>query len=279
MSTENAKRTRSEPILEDYFRWNGYCDYEFEPSTPGKTKHPDYRLRWHHQELFIEVKQLEQKRKLPPPGVVIGVDIYKSLRKLIDKAREKFREYGELCCCLAVFNNGDWTAILEPDAVFEAMLGDGGIKLDFNAAEGRAVPGTGRLAFLDGGKMLAPNSGKPQNTTISVILVIEERRLNDPVFENRKRLALDNFEREEGRPASKTEKARVWFSEWQKDAPTKDRVPRLVAYKNPFASICLPVGMFCGDFDEVYEYADGRIGRIFAGSRVQELFMVDRPGE
>jgi hypothetical protein len=171
--SQGTMKTRSEKLFEQYLDLNGFkgkCDYE--PSISGKTKRPDYRLNYNGRECFFEVKELRKKPNEPKERSAI-INPYSSLRKEINEARKKIKQFKDYPCSLVVFNIDDRQARLRPNYVFAAMLGNEGFEMDIDD-KGRLVIETARNVFLDGGKMIDDETGRTQNTTISAIVVLEE---------------------------------------------------------------------------------------------------------
>jgi hypothetical protein len=146
--------------------------WTYEPQIPGKSKKPDYLLKYNGQECFFEVKELRKKGNEPTKRSAY-IDPYTGLRKEINEARKQFKQFKEHSCSLVVFNVDDKQARLDPQTVFGAMLGNLGFQMYVDVAEGKAVKGTERNAFLNGGKMINYKRRQPQNTTISAIIVLE----------------------------------------------------------------------------------------------------------
>ncbi len=125
--------------------------------------------------------------------------------------------------------------------------------MDLNTANGKAVEGSERLVFLNGGKMVNPKSGESQNTTINAIVVLEGFRDDSEIQK-----AL-------------VEKVEINMKVI-KD-PHSSRVLRVVVTENPFARMAFPEGLFVGPFDERWRWIkeNGEIERVFAGSKLREL--------
>jgi len=170
METKNE----SEKIFEQYLDTNGFKDkWTYEPSTPNKSKRPDYLLEFNEEKYFFEVKELIEKPNQRTQGAV-WMDPYSSLRDKINEARKKFKEYKKHSCSLVVFKVIDLHARLKPLCVFGAMLGNLGFTWGVDRHDGKVVEGTEKNAFLDGGKMIDGKGKHLQNTTISTIVVLEE---------------------------------------------------------------------------------------------------------
>ena len=128
METKNE----SEQFFEQYLDSNGFRgQWTYEPLLPGKNKKPDYMLNWKGSKCFFEVKELRKKPNEPAERAIY-FDPYPSLRSEIDEARKKFKEYKDYSCSLVVFNIDDRQTRLDPVTVFGAMLGNLGLKMDFN---------------------------------------------------------------------------------------------------------------------------------------------------
>ena len=258
-------KNESEKVFEQYLDSNGFQGrWTYEPSIPGKSKKPDYMLNWKGNKCFFEVKELRKKPN-QPAGRAMYFDPYPSLRSEIDEARKKFKEYKDYSCSLVVFNVDDRQARLDPLTVFGAMLGNLGVTMDFNSVEGRAVAGTERNVFLDGGKMINGKRVQPQNTTISAIIVLNEFR------DNREReKALIEEMKKQGREFTVAEKLDMRMRLCENHHVRN--VPRIIIMDNPFARAAFPEDLFNGPFDERWRWRkdDGKITRVFVGDRLEE---------
>lgn len=256
--------TEGESLFENYLSSNGYKDFTFEPDIPCQRKKPDYLLRWHGQEFFFEVKDLHQKSPFPEGGV--HIDPYKSLREEINEVRKKFKTFKDWCCSLVVYNISDWEAKLEPRDVFAAMLGNLGWVMDYDRRAGVADPDTMRLAFRDGGKMIGPRTGEPQNTTISSIIVLEWFRVENEEFLH----ACQKL------PPG--EKRAVFAAEHWLKYPPSQRFLRVRVNHNPDASNPLPDFIFNGSYDEHWQIQANGVVRVFASDRLRKAeFLENEP--
>jgi hypothetical protein len=262
METKNE----SEKIFEQYLDANGFQDkWTHEPSIPGKHAKPDYLVHWKGDKCFFEVKELRKKPNDPTRPAHIYP--YQSLRSEINEARKQLKQFKEYSCSLVVFNVDDRTAILRPIFVFGAMLGNLGLKMDFDPKKGEAVAGSERNAFLNGGKMTNNKSRQPQNTTISAILVLEEFLDNTEIEK-----AMRKEEAKQGKQFTGPEMIAIRM-ELYKDHPIVT-VPRVVVIENPFARIPFPKDLFKGPFDEHWRWREdlnGKTERVFVGNKLKKL--------
>lgn len=258
------KKNKSERVFELYLNSNGYkAKWTHEPSISGKNKHPDYLLESNDEKSFFEVKELRKKLNEPPEQTAF-INPYSGLRAKINEASKQFKEYKEYRCSLVVFNIDDRQARLRPNYVFAAMLGDEGVEIDLDAAKGKVIEGSEKLAFLDGGKMVDYKRKQPQNTTISAIVVLEEFTDNSEV----EKTLIEEIKKRD-KQFTVAEIANIRFDEGH---PVRSRrVPRVVVIKNPYARIAFPDNLFKGPFDERWEMKDNKIVRVFAGNRLREL--------
>jgi len=176
MTGSHPTKTESEALFEQYLLANAYVDWEFEPEIGGQTKHPDYLVRWQGMELLFEVKELRAKDAWHQNGSGCQIeygDPCKGLRQEINEARKKFRNLKSWCCSLVVRRIDDWRTMLEPMYVFSAMIGDLVFTGTYDASLGMVAPDSLRAAFGGGGKMLDPKTKRPQNTTVSSIIVLK----------------------------------------------------------------------------------------------------------
>lgn len=268
MQNDNSKFiNESERIFEQYLDRNGFQDkWTYEPSIPGKRKRPDYLLNWKGEEHFFEVKELRKKPNEPTTRAAY-INPYSSLRSEINEARKKFKEYKGYSCSLVVFNIDDRQARLDPLTVFGAMLGNLGLKMDYNPNKGEAVAGSERNAFLDGGKMIDDKKGRLQNTTISSIIALEEFRDDSEIQK-----ALKAELKKQSKTLTLEEKVAI-NAKIVKDHHSS-RVPRVVVVKNPFARMPLPSDLFNGPFDERWRWREdlnGKVERVFAGDKLKVI--------
>jgi hypothetical protein len=256
------KKNKSERIFERYLNSNGYKGkWTHEPSISGKNKHPDYLLDSNGEKCFFEVKELRKKLHEPAEWPAY-IEPYSSLRVEIDEARSQFKEFKKYPCSLVVYNIDDKQARLRPIYVFGAMLGNLGFVMRFDSTEGKAVKGTEKNVFLNGGKML--NKNQPQNTTISAIIVLEEFLDNGEVEK-----ALNKEVKKQGRRFAIEELLDIRMKLYKNNRVR--RVPRVIVIKNPCARMGFPDNLFGGPFDERWEMQDGKIVRVFTGNKLREL--------
>jgi hypothetical protein len=176
MADGHPTRTESEALFEQYLHTNAHVDWEFEPEIGGQTKHPDYLVRWQGMELLFEVKELRAKDTWDKDESEYQIgygDPCEGLRREINEARKKFRNLKEWCCSLVVRRIDDSRTMLEPTYVFSAMLGNIVFTGNYDALVGMVQPDSLRAAFGNGGKMVGPKTKRPQNTTISSIVVLK----------------------------------------------------------------------------------------------------------
>ena len=259
----SEERTDSERLFEQYLHEQGYNGWEFEPVLEGKTKRPDYLLRWKGRELLFEVKELRAKE--PLPKVWAGfTNPYAGLRKKIEAARKKFKEFGEYCCSL-IHCSFDWKVRPNPQFVFGAMLGDLGFTIPFDPERGIAKPGPVTSTFLGGGKMIRQKTHEAQNTTISSMVLLEEYTAKDLDFLCAYEKEVNRQETQEKREIDTVERMEIRHRLHPLFPQHTRHVPRVIVVENPVARVPLPRGLFTGPYDERWEYANGEIQRIFAG--------------
>ncbi len=257
-------KTESEKLFERYLDSSGFAGkWTYEPLIEGKIKRPDYLLHWEGCECFFEIKELRKKPSEPTKWPA-HINPYSSLRAEIDEARKKFKEFKEYSCSLVVHCIDDVRGrFLDAEHVLGAMLGNLGITADYDPAKGELVAGSERNAFLSGGKMVNPRSGKAQNTTISAVVVLErfldnieiERAVSEEIKKRDKRLS-----------GPELVGLRMKF---YADHPT-ETVPRVVVVENPYARIAFPADLFMGHFDERWRLREGQVERVFAGTKLLE---------
>lgn len=276
MAEPEQAKNESEILFEAYLKAHGLNRWDYEPTTEGKNQRPDYRLWMGESQLLFEVKEFRQDPKAPLQGGFY--DPYGPIREKINAAREKFKEYKEFPCSLVLYNVDAWLVDLEDwTIVMGSMLGDAGFRFAVDAELGRAV-GDFTPAFLKRGKMIDYKRMKPQNTSISAIVVLDKFALG----QRRLRTHWEREEKRQGRKHSWEEF--VAFAEGLKakgiDAATTTL--RVVVYENPYARLALTRDIFTGSFDERFGPDGENIRRVFAGKGILELEAeetADRPQE
>jgi hypothetical protein len=256
----------SELAFEKYLVSHGLNDWDYEPEIPGKSRRPDYRLRYATTDLFLEVKEFRQepKQQLPQGG---AYDPYAAIREKIDAAREKFKHFKEHCCSLVLFNVDAWLVHLDDFWIMAgAMLGDLGFSFPVDMETGSAV-GEPTWAFLKRGKMIDYKRLRPQNTTISAVIALTPLALGQKRFE----IEIERKEGELGRTLELEEIMRFADSWRARGLNIEETVTRVVVYENPYARIPLRRDIFLGDHDERYGSGKDSIVRVFAGTEVEKL--------
>lgn len=273
-------QTESELLFEKYLTTNGYDDFEFEPTFPGKSRHPDYLLRWQQRELIFEVKE---RRRKPDGPDTFHCDPMAGIREEINEAYRKFREFKDFSRSLVIYNAGDADTLLTPEWVFGAMLGDPGFTIALDVAAGALRHETGESVFLPKrGKMIRYKTGEMQNKTINAIVILEWCHFPNPAFEDAVAEATRVEERRLGQELTHEERAvLMWdlvpgFRESGR-GPTGFKAPRVVVCENPGAARQLPRtrqlprNFMCGPFDERWAIVDGHLRPMYAGERVREI--------
>lgn len=294
-------QNKSEKLFEEYLDANGFCGrWTYEPSIQGKNKRPDYLLDHCGQKYFFEVKELRKKDNEPTTraahidpytglreeinearkqfreckeyccslvGPAAHIDPYTSLRKEIDEARKQFKEYKEYCCSLVVFNIGDRQAKLVPHNIMGVMMGNLGFSMDYNAEKGEVDTGSFKNMFLDGGKMIDDKRQRPQNTTISSIVVLEEFHDNSEIQK-----AIREEVKKQGKPLTNVEE-NEFIKNCYRSHVTSSRVLKVVVVENPWARIAFPEDLFVGPFDEHWRWTEEnkKLERIFVGNKSKKL--------
>jgi hypothetical protein len=128
-----APKTVSEVLFQDYLQQQE-IDADFKPKIEGKRRRINFRFVSTGIDIFCEVKELREKRPLPSGATHFNP--YSGLRKMIEKGREKFKEYKEHCCVLVVHNIDDWQFRDQPYIIFGAMLGNAGLQFPFIPKKG-----------------------------------------------------------------------------------------------------------------------------------------------
>jgi protein-tyrosine phosphatase len=257
------KRTKGERLFEAYLRLQGITEYEFEKTHQGKRARPDYSVRIDREYLF-EVKDFTPRDILASGAY----DPYSRIRQKIDSARKEFREYKELPCCLALYNNNSSLVHLEdPQIMLSAMYGNYGVSMEFNPALGELDPTTQGWEFHEGGKMFRPRTSEPQNTTISALITLRHlevglRKLG--VFLDRVRKKRPDI--------TPSEAFEETFSP-NIDFDKHERQLGVIIWENAFARIPFPRSLFCGPYDVRWGRRGNelKIERVFLGSEIAAL--------
>lgn len=266
MAEHAPARNESEVLFETYLKAHGMNRWEYEPAIEGKNQRPDYRIWQDEHQLFFEVKEFRQDPRAPLPRGG-AYDPYAPIREKINAAREKFREYKEFPCSLVLYNVDaflvdldDWTIVMG------SMLGDAGFRFAVDRELGRAVGGF-TPAFLKRGRMIDYKRMKPQNTSISSVVVLE----NFTLGQRRLRSYWAREEKKLGRKHSWEEFLAFAESLKPKGIDAAETFLRAVVYENPYARLPLTRHLFTGPLDERFGPAEDNITRVFAGDRVVEL--------
>jgi len=257
-------KNESEKLFERYLDSTGLQGkWTYEPSTPGKSKRPDYLLDHNGVQYWFEVKELRKKPSEPTKWPA-HINPYSSLRAEIDEARKKFKEFKDYSCSLVVYWIDDVQGrFLDAEHVLGAMLGNLDITADYDPAKGELVAGSERNAFLGGGKMVNPRSGKPQNTTISAVVVLEQF-LDNTELERVVSEEIKKHDKELSGPELVKLRGKLYAGH-----PIQT-VPRIVVVENPYARIAFPADLFMGHFDERWRLRKGQVERVFAGTELLE---------
>jgi excisionase family DNA binding protein len=258
-----TKQNVSELLFEEYVAEHRLGAPDREPVVPGKKRRVDYRLSFKDQPLWFEVKEFAEDPNFLGGG---AYDPYIGIRKKIDKASEKFREYAGESCSLILYNrNLNLVDICTPFVVLGAMLGNVSWSIPIDVEKG-AVSGSARQSFSAGGKMINPHTKTPINTRISAVIALERF----PVGQKQFRITLAKKERDEDR--------RVLWEEshelFQRQEDTYERTTlRALVYENPFTSHRLPSEIFTGPYDVRWGPETGApyINRLYAGTDLEKL--------
>jgi len=221
-----AIRNESELLFEEYLTAHGYTNWTHEVPVEGKRRNPDYQLEHDGSSLIFEVKEFEAQ--MPTMGVGT-YDPYGPIREKINQATRQFKEYKEFSCSVVLANpQAAFVHLGDPWAIIGAMLGNLGFQFQLGVRPDKDHPL--EQIFTRGGKMVNDKRRKPQNTTISSVIVLGSY----PLRQNRIRLAIKGRQQELGRETTINED--LAFYEAIPDSLELRRV-RVVVYENPFARI------------------------------------------
>lgn len=250
----DARRNESELLFEEYLTAHGYSDWTHEVPVEGKRKKPDYRLEHGGSSHFFEVKEFDA----PPPLLGFGTyDPYGPIREKINQATRQFKEYKEFSCSVVLANpRSAFVHLGDPWAIIGAMLGNLGFQFQVGVKPDEEHPL--KQVFTGGGKMINEKHRKPQNTTVSSVIVLGTY----PLWQNQVQVAIRQRQQELGRQTTLDEE--LPFYESDPDAPDNRRV-RAVVHENPFARIPLRRDLFRGLFDERWGVDGEFMRRVYIG--------------
>jgi len=260
------KQNVSELLFEEYAAENKLGVLDHEPVIDGKNRRIDYRLRHKDQTLWFEVKEFAEDPISFGEGTGGAYDPYIGIRKKIDEASKKFREYPDENCSLILYNrNLNLVDISTPFIVLGAMLGNLSYQIPIDLERG-VVNGPERQFFSDGGKLVNPRTKTPENTRISAVIALEKLAVGKKEFHIR----LAAHEQAENRRLS-WEETLEWLRS-ESEAYQRTALRALV-YENPYASRRLPVEIFTGPYDVRWGPAADQpyITRLYAGPEIQKL--------
>ncbi|MGH9438236.1 MAG: hypothetical protein ACRD22_10155, partial [Terriglobia bacterium] len=273
--------TESEQLLEAYLHSQGLTEFKFEPQLGDSAQRPDYLLHVGQEVILLEVKQFEATAADFRPGFGF-FDPYGPIREKIDAGRKKFKELRNYCCCLVLYNREKPLVDLSWQFVYGAMLGNMAFRMPFDPARGALSDQIENGFFGGGGKMVCYSKGelpkpmKPQNSTISAVVVLQQMGVGKRRFD----VAVKQREQELGRRLTFEEH----FEAMNKARGTERDVSltqlRVVVCENPYARVLLPREIFRGPYDEAYgvdEATRSRVTRLFAGERIEELESQEQP--
>jgi hypothetical protein len=246
-------KTAGELAFERYLQGQGITTFEFEKVRAGKRRRPDYSLPGEPECLF-DVK--DNDHEVRPDGVY---DPYPWIREQIEQGRRKFKEFKDACCSVIMYAaNAWWFSFMAPEFVFGAMYGDFGVEYDVTDTAAGPVLGESREVFLNGGKVIRRHWQRPQNTTLSALLMLR------PIAVGHMRLR---------KIAEETQNASLLFDRQAQKRCGFDIFQTelgVAVYENSFARIPLPPALFRGPFDERWgEDEHGRLRRLFIGDGLQ----------
>ena len=194
-------------------------------------------------------------------------DPYVRIREKIGAARKKFKDLEGNCCCLVLFNYYKPLVVLDWRFVYGAMLGNIAFRIRFSSETGAPLDPEFQQGFAGGGQMIPHPGAKPQNTTISAVIVLSQF----PVGQRRFNLEVRRRELQLGRELSWEEFWNAMQSAKGTDLDLALRQTRVVVNENPDAVVPLHPDLFQGPYDERYGRKDGQIRRLFVGEQMERL--------
>lgn len=265
-ASEGGFKTVSEELFEQYLESSGMTDYRYQPELPGTSRRPDYELVVPGQRILFEVKEFQATAR----DFSIGggsFDAYVHIREKIGAGRKKFKDLEGNCCCLVLYNHYKPLVILDWRFIYGAMLGNIAFRMPFSSDTGAPMDTEMKLVFAGGGEIVRYPGARPQNTTISAVIVLSQfpigqRRFNVEV--RRRELAL-------GRELTWEEFWSVMQGVKGTELDLSLRQIRLVVHENPDALVRLPEELFRSPYDERYGLKEGRIQSLYVGEQIEKL--------
>lgn len=260
---------RAEEWFESYLAREG-LDFSHEPKEPIGKKQPDYLVRRGEARVRCDVKHMG-------PGDDAGalhIDSCQRVRRLIKKAAAQLKGYRDEPCALVLKKAGYWDFDNSPATLFGATLGDPAVCIQVGADPSERSA----ACFTRRGSMLDPH-GRPQNTTISAIVVISLFRIKNPHLDVAFREALarhPELAEAEGLGDPRFLKRIELKFELLKTFPYYlGHVKRVRVFENPFARIPLPKSIFCGEYDERYRLewtgrSSATLSQVFRGAGLDD---------
>ena len=186
-------------------------------------------------------------------------DAYGPIRRKLQKAAAKFRQYRDRPCCAVLSSFSAQMVMLDWQFIAGAMFGDLGFTIPLAGPLSAITP-----FFGEGGNMI--HKGEPVNTTVSATLLVRRG-----MFAGRKMMLEAN--------QAEVALGRRLFAEECGELVQRLRSeerPSVLVVENPNAANPLSRHWFCGPFDERFGLDDRGFGCIFVGSDLAELEQQER---
>lgn len=265
------QRTESELLFDQYLSECGYA-FESQPKIPpGKTKKMDDRVSFEGSDVYFDVTEFREGSSTPTGG---AFDPYERIHAKLEAKWEQLNQYREYSSSLTLYNGSAAPVFLKPELVLGAMLGTLSYSSDRDSGEVR--PFFGKPEGYRTGYMVDwgddEEEQKPRDTPFSSIVVLEKFPIGQVKFSQ----LYDERERHREKKRSTVEDSvdtlNYILSLTAEGFNLEETALRLVVYENPYAGIPLPRGIFQGPYDQRWgEMEPGKIGQIFAGSKLREL--------
>jgi hypothetical protein len=175
----HVPKTPGEAAFESYMRESG-IRFRYEVQEPGKTRRPDYTIRFDGRDVKIDVKDVEDtlasdvSTTIDQPkltDIAIGeaeddgtaVEVHTSggaydphgkLREKVNVARAQFREYKGVPCAVVLHTEGHGADLRSPEIMLGVMYGNYGVSIPFNPERGDFVGTVPEYGFHGGGSVL-----------------------------------------------------------------------------------------------------------------------------
>lgn len=244
--------TESELVFEQYLQSQSL---KWSRIPESNRKQPDYKLEHGPMTCVFEVKEFAEPQTKP----VGGYSPCPPIRKKIQAASKKFKDYRNNCCALVLWNTSIYRSAI-PEVVLAAAFGE---KIYINREPLGAQPSIYRLL---GRAELRPDC----NTSFSAIVTLAPYRLNHVQLEVWRRLDAKRQRGEIIQPSDQYDLSAQVESEGVMGSSYEGAL-RAIVLENPYARIAFPDDLFVGAFDQHWRMESGCFQLSFIGTELQRL--------